>query len=99
MPFYELQNAYMGPYADPQPLRSDVYIVPVDKSFGFDSLTHGHSYGPSPYFGVQAAYPTHCTQFRYRECDQSKITNKIVTDSVLRPAQVNFKPTQYNQWN
>lgn len=84
MSFTQLNNAYKGTYADPKPPLQNIYIVPQDKSFGINSLTHEVPYNSTVYFNIDGAYPQKCTRFGYRRCGDSQITKTINTDSILR---------------
>ena len=49
-----------------------VQVVPVDKSYGYESLTHGNQLNGTNYFNVKTAYPSYdnnCTRFVNRKCD------------------------------
>jgi hypothetical protein len=94
MTFSNLNSSYGGKYADPKPLLPNVYIVPKDKSFGFDSLTHDVPYTTTHYFGINGAYPENCTTFQYRGCSQNTFTNTVTqtVDSLMRK---NVSPSSY----
>jgi hypothetical protein len=88
MTFLNLKSSYGGEYADPKPLLPNVYIVPKDKSFGFDSLTHDVPYTTTKYFEINGAYPQNKTTYQYRVCSQNQIKNTLTqtVDAVLRPS-------------
>lgn len=90
MSFQSLQNSYTCIAATPTNLRHNAYIVPVDKSFGFSSLTHASPYNSTRYFGIGDAYSNEegaCTTFAYRGCssDQIQTTPVMYVDSIIRP--------------
>lgn len=89
MSFLSLQHSYPGPVATPMNLKHNAYIVPVDRSLGFSSLTHAAPYNPTTYFGIQDAYSKvpACTSFAYRACASDKIqsTPVVYADGVVRP--------------
>ena len=82
MTYSNLVSSYGKVSADPLPIQSNIYIVPQDKSYGYDALTHQLPQRQTGYFNIEGAYQGPCTTFAYRGCDQSTI---IKTDSVLRP--------------
>lgn len=83
MPFGTLSQSYAPNCADPKPLVSDYYIVPIDKSFGYDALTHQLPYRSTKYFAINGAYPSSCTTFGYRKADADQI---IRTSAMIRPS-------------
>jgi hypothetical protein len=64
-------------------MLSNVYIVPQDKTYGYDALTHQLPQRQAGYFNIEGAYQGPCTTFAYRGCDKTSI---IRTDSLLRPS-------------
>lgn len=74
MPFGTIESSYGTQSAQPKPLASDIYIVPVNPSFGYAALTHQKPYGTTGYFNIQGAYPSSCTTFGYRQADKSTVT-------------------------
>lgn len=89
MSFQSLQNSYPGQVATPMNLRHNAYIVPVDKSLGFSSLTHAAPYNSTVYFDINNAYSKapECTSFGYRACSSNQVqaTPIMYVDSILRP--------------
>lgn len=91
MSFQTLQNSYPGEFARPTSHLSNTYIVPIDKSFQYESLTHNLPYGSTVYFNIQGAYPQNCSMFGFRECASNNITKtysvptrqKIITDNII----------------
>lgn len=83
MPFGTLNQSYAPSCANPKPLVPDYYIVPIDKSFGYEALTHQLPYGTTKYFGINGAYPSSCTTFGYRKADTNDV---IQTSAILRPS-------------
>ena len=73
MTFGTLNSSYGTNCATPKPLASDMYIVPVDKSFGYSALTHQLPYQSTKYFNIQGAYPSNCTTFGYRKAEGNTI--------------------------
>lgn len=89
MTFRSLKDSYAGHVATPMSFKHNSYIVPMNKSLGFSSLTHGVSYNPTKYFGIEKAYSTtdNCTTFGYRACSSDTIQTVPVmyVDSIIRP--------------
>lgn len=83
MTFGTLQQSYSIDCAQPQARLSDYYIVPTDKSLGYNALTHSLPYGSTKYFGINGAYPASCTTFGYRKASGNQI---IRSTSVMRPS-------------
>ncbi len=82
MTYSNLASSYGSVSADPKPIPSNTYIVPQDRSFGYEALTHQLPQRQNGYFSIDGAYQGPCTTFAYRGCDQNVI---IKTDSILRP--------------
>lgn len=82
MTFGTLQQSYSTDCAQPKAHMSDYYIVPINKSFGYDALTHSLPYGTTKYFGINGAYPASCTTFGYRQASGDQI---IRSTSAMRP--------------
>lgn len=73
MTFGTIETSYGRTSAQPKPLASDVYIVPVNQSFGYRALTHAKPYGTTGYFSIQGAYPSSCTSFGYRKAEGTTV--------------------------
>lgn len=84
MTFQTIENSYSGDFARPTNHIPNVYIVPIDKSFYYGSLTHDLPYNSTVYFNIHGAYPQTCSKFGFRVCDNNNIQQKITTDSILR---------------
>jgi hypothetical protein len=82
MTYSNLISSYGKVSAEPKPIASNIYIVPQDKTYGYDALTHQLPQRQAGYFNIEGAYQGPCTTFAYRGCDQKTI---IKTDSVIRP--------------
>lgn len=82
MTFGNLDQSYGFCAAKPQPRDAGTYIVPIDKSFGFEALTHRLPYNSTKYFRIQGAYPESCTQFGYRQASSDQV---IRSTSIMRP--------------
>jgi hypothetical protein len=89
MSFRSLESSYPGDVATPMNLRHNAYIVPIDKSLGFSSLTHATPYNSTLYFNINNAYSKtpYCTTFAYRACSSNDIqpTPVMYVDSIIRP--------------
>lgn len=81
MPFGTLSQSYSLDCATPQARVSDYYVVPIDKSFGYDALTHNLPPNSTKYFAIGGAYPPPCTTFGVRQCAGNDI---IRSSSILR---------------
>ena len=93
MSFQTLMNAYPGESAKPTSHLSNTYIVPIDKSFQYEALTHDMPYNSTGYFNIEGAYPQNCTMFGFRECAMNNVVKNYsvptrqkitVVDSILR---------------
>jgi len=73
MTFGNLDSSYGNNCAQTKPMASDIYIVPVNKSFGYGALTHNKPYSSTVYFSIDGAYPSNCTTFGYRKAQGSVI--------------------------
>jgi hypothetical protein len=82
MTYANLVSSYGKVSAEPKPISSNIYIVPQDKSHGYDALTHQLPQNQTGYFNIQGAYSGPCTTFGYRGCDKNEI---MKTDSFIRP--------------
>lgn len=85
MTYLNLDISYGRNVAESYYRSPSLYIVPQDRSYGFDSLTHQLPQRQVGYFNIQGAYNNgQCTQFAYRGCDQSNI---IQTDAILHQSK------------
>lgn len=95
MSFQSLKSSYPGQIATPMNLKHNAYIVPIDKSLGFSSLTHATPYNSTLYFNVNDAYSKvpDCTSFGYRACASSEIKTTPVmhVDSIIRTKSSLFR--------
>ena len=67
-----LSQCWGGKFAEQSVPVMAVQVVPIDKSYGYDSLTHGNQLNGTNYFNVKTAYPSYdnnCTRFVNRKCD------------------------------
>lgn len=80
-------NTYGGKFASSDVPSMAVQVVPVDKSFGYESLTHGNQLNGRNYFSITTAYPSNCSQFVKRNCDgnlsDQPLQAKPVGDTIL----------------
>jgi hypothetical protein len=73
MTFGTLSTSYGVDCAKPKPLASDMYVVPINKSFGYSALTHQQPYRSTVYFNIAGAYPSSCTTFGYRKAEGNTV--------------------------
>ena len=90
MSFRSLKYSYSNNCEKLNTVNSNYNIVPVDEPMGFASLTHATPYNQTKYFGIESAYPSACTKFRLRGCNdeiQPNMTKGIMfVDAIIRPA-------------
>ena len=86
-----LSQCWGGNFASSLVPSMAVQVVPVDKSYGYESLTHGSQLNGNNYFNVSTAYPSYqnnCTRFVNRKCDgmlsNEKPAETPVSDTLVR---------------
>lgn len=77
MTFSNLDKSYGPNCAKPISYNPNLYIVPGDKSYGYESLTHQLPQVASGYFPIIGAYPKPCTTFGYRSCTENQIKTSL----------------------
>lgn len=73
MTFGNIETSYGNGCAIPTALKTNIYVVPIHKSMGYDALTHQQPLQSSQYFNIQGAYPDGCTTFGYRRAESSTV--------------------------
>ena len=77
MTFGTIETSYGNSCANPTALKTNMYLVPIHKSMGYDALTHQQPLQSSQYFNINGAYPAGCTTFGYRRAEGSTVMHAM----------------------